>query len=258
MSDHLKKFLLSSLIILALFIGYTVAVKMWYPNMAFRGQFGDSFGGLNTLFSGLAFAGVIVSIYLQSKELKIQGEELKQTRIEFHEQNKIISSQLFENTFFKLLELLGKTIESLSQHNPGANREDTGYRTLPLFRKTLNEDLRNHVRQEQGGNNDIADMKKVFETWLKHNGMSINTYLNIVIQVIEFVEIKSDPAKSTQYFSIFKSLLTEYELVFLFYKIHYLSSDHLKALCKQQKVFSEFNLGLLIDPIHRPIANEYK
>ena len=47
-----------------------------------RGTFGDMFGGLNTLFSGLAFCGIIISILLQSSELKMQREEIRQNREE--------------------------------------------------------------------------------------------------------------------------------------------------------------------------------
>lgn len=46
------------------------------------GSFGDAFGVINTLFSGLAFAGVIYAIILQKKELALQREELKETRKE--------------------------------------------------------------------------------------------------------------------------------------------------------------------------------
>ena len=42
---------------------------------------GDSFGLLNTLFSGLAFAGVIITILLQREELKLQREELAKSSI---------------------------------------------------------------------------------------------------------------------------------------------------------------------------------
>jgi len=67
-----------------------VIVVIWYNYPAFvryiqpelgelseRGQFGDSYGGLNTLFSGLAFLGIIVAIFLQMKELGLQRKELK-------------------------------------------------------------------------------------------------------------------------------------------------------------------------------------
>lgn len=47
-----------------------------------RGTFGDMFGAVNALFSGLAFAGVIYAIYLQREELELQREELRSTRLE--------------------------------------------------------------------------------------------------------------------------------------------------------------------------------
>ena len=46
------------------------------PDWQTRGQVGDSFGALNALFSGLAFAGLIATILLQSKELALQRKEL--------------------------------------------------------------------------------------------------------------------------------------------------------------------------------------
>ena len=45
--------------------------------MEARGQFGDLFGGVNALFTGLAFAGVIYTILLQRRELELQREELR-------------------------------------------------------------------------------------------------------------------------------------------------------------------------------------
>lgn len=47
-----------------------------------RGLFGDSYGALNALFSGLAFAGVIATLLLQRQELSYQREELELTRAE--------------------------------------------------------------------------------------------------------------------------------------------------------------------------------
>ena len=47
-----------------------------------RGTFGDMFGGINSLFSGLAFCGIIISIIMQSEELKLQREEIRQNREE--------------------------------------------------------------------------------------------------------------------------------------------------------------------------------
>jgi hypothetical protein len=57
-------------------------IKGLYPSLADRGQFGDLFGAINALFSGLAFAGVIIAILLQRRELELQRQELAATRAE--------------------------------------------------------------------------------------------------------------------------------------------------------------------------------
>lgn len=49
---------------------------------AMRGQVGDMFGAVNSLFSGLAFAGLIYTVCLQRKELQLQRRELALTRRE--------------------------------------------------------------------------------------------------------------------------------------------------------------------------------
>jgi hypothetical protein len=57
-------------------------VKALYSDMTNRGQFGDLFGSINALFSGLAFVGVIIAILLQRQELALQRQELRETRQE--------------------------------------------------------------------------------------------------------------------------------------------------------------------------------
>jgi hypothetical protein len=47
-------------------------VRQLYPeDVATRGQFGDIFGSVNALFSGLALAGVIVALLLQREDTRI-------------------------------------------------------------------------------------------------------------------------------------------------------------------------------------------
>lgn len=50
------------------------------PNDA--GVIGDAFGAVNALFSGLAFAGVILALLLQTRDLQLQRQELEETRAE--------------------------------------------------------------------------------------------------------------------------------------------------------------------------------
>lgn len=61
-------------------MGY--AIYRWLPDWPTRGQFGDVFGAVNALFSGLAFAGLIYTVFLQREELGLQRRELELTRQE--------------------------------------------------------------------------------------------------------------------------------------------------------------------------------
>lgn len=59
-----------------------VIIYLAIPTWEERAQLGDLFGAVNSLFSGLAFAGVIYTIYLQKEELSLQRKELQLTRDE--------------------------------------------------------------------------------------------------------------------------------------------------------------------------------
>lgn len=77
------------LLITLLFLAVTVIwalsgllVNYFLPGWNERSAFGDMFGAANALFSALAFAGLIIAIYLQTQELSLQRQELKDTRNE--------------------------------------------------------------------------------------------------------------------------------------------------------------------------------
>lgn len=94
----------SVLVVIAVWAA-TFILYYLYNKSEERGQFGDMFGAVNALFSGLAFAGLIITLIQQREELSLQRNELKQTRYEFKEQNKTMKRQRFENTFFNLMSL---------------------------------------------------------------------------------------------------------------------------------------------------------
>jgi hypothetical protein len=72
-------------------------------NLTSLGTFGDSFGALNTLFSGMAFAGIVLSLFFQSKQ--IQNAKADVARQHF-QQEKLA----FEGAFFQLLNLSNEIV----------------------------------------------------------------------------------------------------------------------------------------------------
>lgn len=72
-------------------LGWGLPVLILEKSWGSPGELGDSFGMVNALFSGLAFAGVIAAIWLQKKEFQSQLRE-------FEEQTEIQRAQLDHQT----------------------------------------------------------------------------------------------------------------------------------------------------------------
>ena len=80
-----------------------------YQDAQDAGAVGDAFGGVNALFSGLAFAGLVVTLFLQRQELELQRKELRCT---LDEHRKMATAQeetekrLFLTAYLNALESL--------------------------------------------------------------------------------------------------------------------------------------------------------
>lgn len=78
MKEDRKFSLMQTLVaVLLLWGGVALVVYLKGEDWATRGQIGDMFGVVNALFSGLAFALLIFTIYLQRQEIQLQSEALK-------------------------------------------------------------------------------------------------------------------------------------------------------------------------------------
>ncbi len=82
-----------------------------------HGLFGDMFGGLNALFSGLAFAGVIITIIMQMKELELTREELRKSSKAQDESQKALNNQLNHMQATSKIELANSAIKIYSDKN---------------------------------------------------------------------------------------------------------------------------------------------
>lgn len=170
------------------------------------GTFGDFIGGtLNPLFALFSLFAIIYTIKIQTKELELSREELEATREELKEsriaqqeqseslklQNEANKLQIFENTFFKLLELLSNTKGSLSFG------DYSGYvafnRLFTALKKCSNYD----------------DFNKSYE-------FITGVYFGQIYQTIKFID-ESNIQNKQRYVNIFRAQFTKMELEFLFF-----------------------------------------
>lgn len=236
-----------------------------------RGTFGDKFGAINALFSGLAFAGLIVTLLYQKEELKLQREELAQTRgelkgqrEEFEEQNKTMKRQRFENTFFNMLSLQQEIVANLSYEYyassnicPHSIPEEIFYKGAPkvqlVGRKTF-EGIYKHAIIEYNGARHADGIIKI----LKQNGyiaypvISVTTrfdhYFRHLYHIYKFVDTSDliEDSERYDYACIIRSQLSDYELVMMFYNCLTANGrDKFKPLIEKYAVFNNLRLELL-------------
>lgn len=111
MNRHLLSTMLT--VVIVAFVANFSLVFTHYSKDA-RGAFGDQFGAVNALFSGLAFAGLIYTIILQRRDLKLQRQEMKEQTREFKKENETLRIQRFENTFFNMLSQFQEVVNNIT------------------------------------------------------------------------------------------------------------------------------------------------
>ena len=111
-----------------------------------RGQFGDAFGVLNSLYSGLGFAGVVATLYFQQVQIKKQGEETKRQFLDAAERS-------YEDNLYRTLSVYRATLESVTRMNG-----DVKTRSLDALAASTNHMLK--AIKLDGCNALGADLKK--------------------------------------------------------------------------------------------------
>ena len=89
---------------------YAGLIPLHGANLSEHGQFGDSFGVLNSLFTGLGFGGLVVTLVLQQKQIHQQEKQIDS-------QQKSEATRHFEESLYLLLEMYQVTLDEVSNNS---------------------------------------------------------------------------------------------------------------------------------------------
>lgn len=213
-----------------------------------RGLFGDKFGAINALFSGLAFAGIIFTIVLQRKELSLQRKELEDTRNVLKNQNETLELQRFENTFFNLLKLQRETFDGISITVAG-----TTYTKSQVFERKWLE-FKELIRKS--GDNTIENCAHIFNEFIIKNDKIIGTYLSNILNTLRFIS-RYDFENLDSYINIYRAQFTSLEKNFLLYAGAIgAENNQFKPLLERFHMLYLFDESSLIDPSHWRIFSD--
>jgi len=212
------------------------------PTPECRGVFGDKFGAVNALFSGLAFAGLILTLILQRKELALQRDELEQTRNEFVEQNKTMKRQRFENTFFNLMSLHQHITDNLEYVCPdGADYFEAKGREV--FKKFYLE--KDNFNGTRGVKEYLAD--KGIDRLFNYADFNVfNHYFHFFDGIVSYIDNSEllEHKERYQYAVMLRNTLSDNERCMVFYYYAACGGWH-KQMAEEFALFYDVDLNCL-------------
>ena len=236
-----------------------------------QGTFGDMFGAVNALFSGLAFAGLIATLLYQKNELKLQREELELTREElqgqrkeFEEQNKTMKRQRFENTFFNMLSLQQEIVANLSYDEVekiiNGNPFKPEIKHILYNGRTIFHELYLNLIVSTIHNKSYCGIKQAIIV----HGLEIYSnipsttrfdhYFRHLYRIYKYVDSSDLIADEERYnyACIIRSQLSDYELVMLFYNcLTENGREKFKPLIEKYTTFNNLRDELLANKEHK-------
>lgn len=213
-----------------LWLGFPLILIIWigYYYLQSPLEKDAPFDRLNTLFSGLAFWGVVFAILLQKSELALQRSELKDTRAEVRgqkeqliAQNLTMKRQRFENTFFSLLDLFTNLVSSMEHETPVPGRGIGATQTFKsrecfTFFYTEFQNIYSTQQQNTPEMNSLDLCMCAYETFAQSRQAYVGHYFRTLYNIIKFIETSKVETPQI-YINILRAQLSSSELNLLFY-----------------------------------------
>lgn len=253
--------LLLMFFVIVLWILAIIVLSRCFPDIVERGQFGDSFGMINALFSGLAFAGVICAIILQKKELELQRKELTGQKEQLAAQNQTLQKQNFESSFFQFLGLHNDIVNSMPYDNSCHGRECFG-RMLGEFRNIFLQD--EEIFWDEWHKDSPEDRRKFinhkYEKFFDQYQSQVGYYFRNLYNLVKFVDEKSDFPKDYKdkkpYTNLIRAQLSSDELGLLFYNCLSERGDKFEKLVVKYALLEDMDFKVLIYEEHKSLYAE--
>ena len=240
-----------TLVIIIFVIYFSILIYNIWPielyTVAQSGVFGDSFGLLTSLFSGLAFAGLLITISYQRRDIGLTKIELYETREEIKKQHR-------ENNVFQLLKILNDVISQLDvKHRKEKGGEITDISTGRDCFDRYHYKLKNRYDNEGKKHEDMHPIDKLkivyisfWDDWRKDLGHYFRTLFNI-FEYLDGAEFSSEDKKF--YGNIVRAQMSDPELAVLFHNCLTSHGNAFIGLAEKFELFDNLPLEMIIEDV---------
>lgn len=204
---------------------------------SYIGTFGDSFGAINALFSGLALLFVALTLWQSQRQLEVQQKELEDNTAalnaqyeELRLQNEHLSREAVRNQFFQMLKSWQSIINDtqatigpvtdeefhagIVEHKSGREAFEGMARTLTEVQFVSSDDNENSLATN-AVSNSRAQYTIVYNKYRDHLGH----YFRLLYHTVKFIHEQEDIEEDAKYgfARILRAHLSQPESILLFF-----------------------------------------
>jgi hypothetical protein len=245
------------------FYGY-----VYVTNTAFDilGTWGDFVGGtLNPILTFATFIGLLYTIHLQQRELRLTRNELRLTREEFERssnaleaQNLTTKQQRFENTLFSMIEMLNQIVNAMDV--VVGDKKITGRDCFTRFYNSIHKlynmsnkrdfNWTTKIIDDSDGLIAIGSYNRIYDglqTDLAH-------YFRVLYNIFRYID-QSEFADGI-YAKLLRAQLSNQELLIIFYNNATQRGKAFAALAERFELYDNLNTEQLLRPEHIELASK--
>ena len=230
-----------------------------FGNVDKAGVFGDSFGILTALFSGLAFAGLFVTILQQREDLDIQREDIDLTRAELKKQHATLRRQSFESTLFQMLRLQSDIVNTIdltkTRKSIGIASTTSGRDCFVVFYERL-KGIYTTVQKRNPELSESDRQTAAYEKFWEKHQTELGHYFRHLYRIFVFIQANSE-FDDVAYSRIVRAQLSDQELLLLFYNcVNSRGIEKFLPIAEDFELFDNLPQDQIIDPAHLGLCRE--
>lgn len=209
-------------------------------------EIGDTLAGIA---GSLAFLWIIVTVFLQSQELAAQRKELELGRKAAEKTNRVMDKQLFENTFFSMLNTLNAIIDSIDLVNSDTNQTTSGRDCFRVFYTRFTKIYRRAIGSEE------TKLDYTYSQFWKTHQSELGHYFRYLYRA--FTVLSESEHTEEYHIKLLRSQLSNQELVLLFYNCVSINGSNFIPLAVKFELFDNMPAYMLLEKDHhRMIPSE--
>jgi len=213
------------------------------------GQFGDSWGALTSIFSVMAFVGVLITIKIQIEAMRKSEEFVKS-------QNESMILQSFENNFFQMLHMLQSIISDMDIKS--RDGKEVIYSGRDVFYYFYEKKFKFLVQSSAYSRNEPVDliderqrMAFSFNELYHERQQDLGHYFRFLYSVFRYIYKGNIPEEQKYVFAkILRAQLSNYELLILFYNAISKYGANFEVYIKEYELFDNLPIHELVNLHH--------